>query len=289
MKDQESFWWYLTLESRMGTDEVLTSLAELSGSIGAEIQELPNCIRSRAFYRSDKDLGYWMKRLNEALEPWPGIRIVDMGKVENRQWHTDWKDAFPPLPVGRHLVVLAPWHRGSEPEGRLPLYIHPKSAFGTGYHESTQIVLELLEKHVTPGVEVADIGTGSGILSIAAVKLGATRSWARDIDPSVVVEVRENVALNGLTEEQIEVATGDLLKDFDHKVDLLVANILLEPLLGLLEDVHKVLRPGALAVFSGMVVRERDVFMEKMEKVGLEIVDEKTKGDWWGVVTQAKA
>ncbi len=287
MKDQESFWWYLTLESNMGTDEVLTSLTELSGSIGAEIQELPHSIRSRAFYRSDKDLGHWMKKLNEALEPWPNIRIVDMGKIENRQWHTDWKDAFPPLPVGRDLVVLAPWHRGSEPEGRLPLYIHPKSAFGTGYHESTQIVLELLEKHVEKNVEVADIGTGSGILSIAAIKLGARHSRARDIDPSVVVEVRENIALNDITGDQIEVSTGDLLKDFDHQVDLLVANILLEPLLGLLGDVKRVLRPGGLAVFSGMVVREREAFMERLAEVGLKIVDEKSKGDWWGVVTQA--
>lgn len=289
MKDQESFWWYLTLESSMGTDEVLTSLAELSGSIGAEIQELPNCTRSRAFYRSDKDLGYWMKQLNEALEPWPNIRIVDMGKIENRQWHTDWKDAFPPLPVGRGLVVLAPWHRGSEPDGRLPLYIHPKSAFGTGYHESTQIVLELLERHVPKGAEVADIGTGSGILSIAAVKLGAKHSCARDIDPSVVVEVRENVELNGLGEEQIEVATGDLLRGFDHQVDLLLANILLEPLLVLVEDVPRVLRPGGLAIFSGMVVREREVFMEKLRRMGLEIIDDKSKGDWWGVVAQAQA
>ena len=177
--NNDAFWWYILLEAREKEAPVLDSLVELSGSIGAEYAEGSDMVRVRAYYRSSHDLGHWLKELNQVLGPWPDIVVRDMGKIANRSWHTAWKEAFPPLPVGKGLVVMAPWHKGNEPEGRLPLYIYPGSAFGTGYHESTQIALELLEKHLAPGDELVDVGCGSGILSIGAIKLGASRAWAR--------------------------------------------------------------------------------------------------------------
>ena len=134
--------------------------------------------------------------LNTYLEPLDGVTISDMGKIENRPWHTEWMDAFPPLNVGEHLVVMAPWHAGKEESGRLPVFIYPGSAFGTGYHQSTQAVLTLLERYLKKGDAVADIGCGSAILSIAALKMGAAIAYARDLDPSVVDEaVRSAVHL----------------------------------------------------------------------------------------------
>ena len=200
----DSFWWYVTLEGGPGSEEVLASLAEMSGSIGSEESGGGNSVLIRAYYRTSQDLGFWIQRLEEALSPWPEIKIADMGKIENKQWHTDWKDAFPPLPVGETLVVLAPWHKGTEPENRMPLYIYPGSAFGTGYHESTQIVLTLMEKLSLKGIEGADIGTGSGILAIAAVKMGASRVRARDLDPAVLSEVMHNLELNAIEPGMVE-------------------------------------------------------------------------------------
>ena len=197
----EAFWWYILLEAQEKQAPVLDSLVELSGSIGAEYAEGADVVRVRAYYRSSHDLGHWLKELNQVLAPWPDIVVRDMGKIANRSWHTAWKEAFPPLPVGEGLVVMAPWHKGNEPEGRLPLYIYPGSSFGTGYHESTQIALELLEKHLSPGDELVDVGCGSGILSIGAIKLGASRAWARDFDPAVVEEVLENCRLNDISQE----------------------------------------------------------------------------------------
>jgi len=283
MSSKESFWWYITLEGDLDNEEDLSSLGELSGSIGSEIQELSGRIALKAYFRTTHDLGFWMERVQGIIDPWPGIRIADMGRIENRQWHTAWKEAFPPLEVGKNFIVMAPWHRGNEPDGKTPLYIYPGSAFGTGYHESTQIALELLEDLVKTGMRVLDVGTGSGILAIASSRLGAGRVTARDFDPAVLPEVRENMLLNSIGAEQMEVETGDLLSGFDGKVDILCANIVFDPLASMIPLVLNVLETGGRAVFSGLTYRERDPFIEVLSLGGLSPVREIRKGEWWGV------
>ncbi len=284
--EKKSFWWYITLETKSGNEEALASLADLSGSIGSEVIEGNGRVGIRAYYRSHFDLGFWLERVGEVLSPWPEIAVRDMGKIENRAWHTTWKEAFPPLEVGRNLVVMAPWHKDSVQTDKTVLYIYPGSAFGTGYHETTQIVLELMEGIMRPGMITADIGTGSAILAIGAVKMGAERVWARDIDPAVLAEASENCALNGIPDGVINIEQGDLLNRFDHKVDLLTANIVIEPLLVLLPSVKAVLKPQGVAIFSGLVRKERELFLEALEENGLKILSELEKGDWWGVSAQ---
>lgn len=283
MREITSFWWYVTIVSEDGDEEVLHSLADITGSIGAEILELPTGIKLRAYYNSGKDLSHWKDALAEAMEQWNTVRIEDFGKIENQPWNVASEEAFPPLEVGDGLVVLAPWHKGSEPAGRLALYINPGSAFGTGYHESTQIALELLEKKIKDGDVVADIGTGSGILTICALKMGAAKAYARDIDPAVIEEVRKNFELNDLLPERVDLATGDLLKGFDYKADIVTANILLEPLTTMLKDVPAVIGTDGSAIFSGMLRTERDTFLKALAEAGMVVVEELAKGDWWGV------
>ena len=285
----ESFWWYVTLEGRPGSEEVLASLADMSGSIGSEETAGEASVLLRAYFRSSQDLGFWLERLGGALSPWPEVRIADMGKIENKQWHTDWKEAFPPLTVGEGLVVLAPWHKGNEPEGRMPLYIYPGSAFGTGYHESTQIVLTLLERTVVLGVTAADIGAGSGILSIAAVKLGAEHVRARDLDPAVLSEISHNLGLNEIPAGTVDLEEGNLLDGMDETVDLLMANIIIEPLLEMLPGVPARLKEKGRALFSGLLVKERERFCAALEETGLRVVDELSLGDWWGVAVEPYA
>lgn len=283
MREMISFWWYVTIVSDDGDEEVLQSLADITGSIGAEILELPMGIKLRAYYNSGKDLSYWKDSLAEAMKPWDTVRIEDFGKIENQPWNVASEEAFPPLEVGDGLVVLAPWHKGSEPAERLALYINPGSAFGTGYHESTQIALELLEKYIKDGDVVADIGTGSGILTICALKMGAAKAYARDIDPAVIEEVRKNLELNSLSPDSVDLATGDLLKDFDQSADILTANILLEPLTTMLKQVPDVIGTKGTAIFSGMLRTERDSFLKALTEAGMSVVEELEKGDWWGV------
>lgn len=283
MSTEDGFWWYITLEGHDGDAEVLESLVDLSGSIGAEHQEGTNCCRVRAFYRSSQDVACWLKRVQEVLEPWPRIAVVDVGKVENQRWHTTWQEAFPPLEVGKSLTVMAPWHRGTEAPGRRALYIYPGSAFGTGYHETTQIMLELLEMTAVGGCHVVDVGSGSGILAIAAARLGARRVVARDLDPAVMPEIEENCRLNDIPSGVVTVEVGDLLRGFSARVDLVMANILLDPLLVLLPEVPGVLTPDGSALFSGMVMKERPRFLKALEEMGFRVTEERIKGDWWGV------
>lgn len=287
MTNTESFWWYITLSGPAGIEEALSSAAEASGCIGSLVTNHGDNVEFQIYYRSSRDVGAWLQDLQPFLEPWHDVSVSDMGKIENRAWNTEWMDAFPPLNVGEKLVVMAPWHAGKEDAGRTPLFIYPGTAFGTGYHESTQSVLTLLERWLKPGDAVADIGCGSAILSIAALKLGASVAYARDLDPTVVKEaVHNTLELNGIPQEKLDIAVGDLLKGFDHKVDLLMANILFEPNMTMLPDVAGVLNDGGRAIFSGMVIAEGEEFKKHLEENGLTLVDEVHLDDWCGLAVK---
>ena len=290
MNTNDSYWWYITISANTGEDDTLFSLADITGSIGTELQELPTGgARLRMYYRSNEDLSFWKKSLLESMKEWSSVCIEDFGKIENQPWNVAAEEAFPPLPVGKGLVVLAPWHRGTEPKDRMPLYINPGSAFGTGYHESTQIVLELLEEFIRPGMTTADIGTGSGILTICSLKMGAEKAYARDIDPTVIEEVRKNFELNDLDLGKIDLRTGDLLKDFGHTADILTANILIDPLSSMVADVPAVIGSKGLGIFSGMLEKERSIFLEALSAAKMVVVKELVKGEWWGVAVKTSA
>ena len=284
----DSFWWYITLRGGNGQEEILSTAVDLAGSIGSEVQEFPEGVRVRAYFRSNEDLGTWQMRLRQALEPWPEVKVEDTGRIENQPWYRECEEAFPPLEVGSRFVVLAPWHRGKESPGRIPLVVKPGSAFGTGYHESTQIVLELMETRVKSKDSVVDVGTGSGILSLGALKLGAASVVALDLDGAVLAEVEENLDLNDLR-GAVRLEEGDLLRGFEGPVDLLTANIVLEPLLQLLPDVRRVLRPGGWALFSGLLGTEKQTFLAALEEAGLRPAEDRARGEWWGVAAQNPA
>ena len=178
---------------------------------------------------------------------------------------------------------MAPWHEKEEiPEDRMPVYIYPASAFGTGYHESTQIALSLLEEIVRTGDTILDVGTGTGILFITALKLGAGQAIARDIDPTTLSEAKRNMNLNGINPKICELSEGDLLKGFKGQVNILTANILLNPNITLVPDVKRVLKPKGFAIFSGMTHIESYMFISVMNASGLMIEREMRIGDWWG-------
>ncbi|WP_281679440.1 50S ribosomal protein L11 methyltransferase [Synergistes jonesii] len=290
MRNNDNYWWYITIKADSSQEDNLFSIADISGSIGTEMQELPNgALRLRVYYRSSEEIGAWRERLLAVMKAFPGVEVEDWGKIENQPWNVAAEEAFPPLPVGGRLVVLAPWHRGSEPAGRVALYINPGSAFGTGYHESTQIALELLEKYIREGCVTADIGTGSGILTVGALKMGAKFAYARDIDPTVIEEARKNFELNELDPQKIDLKTGDLLKDFGRRADILTANILLGPLTTMLADVPAAIGGEGVAIFSGMLEKEKPVFLSALAEAGMRPVEELAKGEWWGVAAKAQA
>ncbi|MDR1977306.1 MAG: 50S ribosomal protein L11 methyltransferase [Synergistaceae bacterium] len=278
-----NFWWSVELESGgKAAEETLATIADLSGSIGAELFQEEGMTVLRAAYFSSHDISHWIAVLNELLADFPEARVRSHTKIENRDWHTKHLEAFPPLSVGVNFVVMAPWHKGKEPKGKLALYIYPSSAFGTGYHESTQIALSLIERFVKAGDEVVDVGTGSGVLFIAALKLGAAKTAARDVDPTAIAECRRNMELNGLASKACDLRIGDLVEGVETRFDVLTANILLEPNLKLLNDIGRVLKREGVAIFSGMTVSERTRFLSALSEADLSLVAELTTNDWWG-------
>ena len=295
-KKNNSCWWTVELSvpvshnNRYENEERLSTIAAITDSIGAEIAAESDFFgQSRLFlkaaYPAERGIDDIVHQLDFILSDpdFGGIEISRCYKTENQAWDTQHYDAFPPLPVGKSLIVMAPWHESEEiPEGRMPIYIFPASAFGTGYHESTQIALSLLEEIVRTGDTVLDIGTGTGILFITALKLGAAKAIARDIDPDTLTEARRNMNLNGINPNVCELNEGDLLKGFSGQVNILTANILLNPNLTLLPDVKRVLKPKGFAIFSGMTVIESYTFISVLESSGLKIDREFKFGDWWG-------
>ena len=295
-KDAKNFWWTVEFSipieghSRTSDEELLSTIAALSGAIGSEIFVEKNFtggyrVFLKASYNSSRPLEDLINELNELLNipDFKRIEISRCYKTENQSWEKQHFDAFPPLPVGRNLVVMAPWHEKEEiPKGRRPIYIYPATAFGTGYHESTRIAMELLEDVVKAGDVILDVGTGTGILFITALKLGAAKAFARDIDPTTLDEVRRNMNLNDINPNVCELSVGDLLKGFTGQVNLLTANILLNPNLAMLPDVRGVLKPKGYAIFSGMTYIENYAFVSVLASSGLMIEKELRFGDWWG-------
>ena len=289
-------WWTVELsvpvihDTRDFNEERLSTIAALTDAIGSEIFTERNFFGQnrlflRAHYTTFRGIDEIVYQLDFILHDpeFEGIEISRCYKTENQAWEVLNYEAFPPLPVGKGLVVMAPWHEKEEvPEGRMPIYIFPSSAFGTGYHESTQIALSLLEEIVRTGDTILDVGTGTGILFITALKLGAAQAIARDIDPATLTEARRNMNLNGINPNVCELAEGDLLKGFKGQVNILTANILLNPNLTMLPDVKRVLKPKGFAIFSGMTHIESYTFISVLNSSGMMIEREMRIGDWWG-------
>lgn len=293
---KKNYWWTVELsvpivqQSRNQDEERLSTLAAMTGSIGAEISVEKDYTGSyrlflKSGYNSSRELEDVVNELEELLQlpEFERIEISRCYKTENQAWEKQHYDAFPPLPVGKRLVVMAPWHDKEElPKGRKPIYIYPATAFGTGYHESTRIALELLEDVVRTGDTILDVGTGTGILFITALKLGAGRAIARDIDPTTLSEAKRNMSLNGINPNVCDLSVADLLKGFDDQVNILTANILLNPNLAMLPSVKRVLKPKGFAVFSGMTNIESYTFISVLNSSGMMIEKELRFGDWWG-------
>ncbi|MBQ7152023.1 MAG: 50S ribosomal protein L11 methyltransferase [Synergistaceae bacterium] len=290
------YWWTIEFstpvsdKSMSHNEELLSTIAALSDCIGSYIfTEQDTLGRKRLFLRADYDSSIGIDELLFKIEfilkdpSFKGINLTRCYRTSDQPWETQHYDAFPPLNVGKTLVVMAPWHDKEEIQlGRTPIYIYPASAFGTGYHESTQIALTLLEEVVKAGDIILDVGTGTGILFIAALKLGADQAIARDIDPATLEEAKRNMNLNGINPKVCKLSEGDLLKGFKEQVNILTANILLNPNVSMLPDVRAVLKPKGYAIFSGMTSVESSMFLSVLNSSNLKVDKELKIGDWWG-------
>ena len=221
-------------------------------------------------------LGQWQQ---EAFGVDLGTLQMELADVADADWAENWKKYYKPFRVGSRLVVKPTWETCELEPGELLIELDPGMAFGTGTHETTNMCMELLEKHLGAHLRVMDVGTGSGILAIAAAKLGAERVLAIDIDPDAVKVARENVALNRV-EEQVRVVCGDLVKGETMACELAVANIVADVICMLAEPLTRHLMPGGMLICSG-IIREREAdVLAAVEKAGYTVTDRLEKGEW---------
>ena len=221
-------------------------------------------------------------------------RIADLGidasisfeGVNEDDWAESWKQYYKPIPLGRVTVVPA-WDKYEAKEGEILVRMDPGMAFGTGTHETTRLVMRIMQDELRGGERVLDVGTGSGILSICASKLGAASCNAYDIDPVAVKVARENAKDDGC--DNITVGVSDLLAGVDlsgGKYNFCVANIVADIIIRMMPDISDYLEVGAPLILSGIIAPRADEVREAVRAAGFEIVREEQENDWLAIMAK---
>jgi ribosomal protein L11 methyltransferase len=240
-------------------------IAELWETGVAGIVELPSGLR--AFFEDDSDcLALSAQFGNAAIE-----------QTEERDWVAESHEFLQPMLVGKRFYLVPEWRNDPPPDGRIAIRVNSGLAFGTGAHESTRLCLEALEELVTPGIAVADVGTGSGILAEAAKRLGAGRVVACDIDPLSIDVARANFEYAGL---DIELFEGSIQKIESGFADLAIGNISPEWLALLAPDWLRILKPRGTLLLSGLEAHDVARVRTKLENVGLQVREMREENQW---------
>lgn len=271
---------------RFTREGVVIEQAALPDNPGEE-NLLEDHVRVFGYFFADATVEERKRRLEEALWHLGQIQELPPAQfrlIQDENWMNAWKHQYQPLQIGQRLMIIPAWVENRYPE-RLPILINPGMAFGTGTHPTTQLCLELIEKHLQPGQSVFDIGCGSGILSIAAVRLGAERVIAVDIDPASVASTQENCALNGIEGRvEIEQGSADLVLSGHFgltQAPLVAANILASVLIDMLDDgLGELVQPGGLLVLSGILDFQADAVIQKAGEQGLALLEKRGMQDW---------
>lgn len=208
-----------------------------------------------------------------------GCDIVT-GTCCDADWVNNWKAYFKPLAVGEKLLVCPVWEEPGDAAGRTVLFIEPGNAFGTGTHETTAQCLEALEKLVFQGAKVLDIGCGSGILSAAALLLGAGSVLAVDLSADAVETAKKNAALNGFSPPAFTAVTGDLAQSVKGRYDIILANIAADPVMTLCADIGGLLEPSGTFVAAGIIAHRGAEVLRTLGENGLEAAQINEKSDW---------
>ncbi len=212
---------------------------------------------------------------------------IELIGVNEEDWANSWKAYYKPLHIGHRMVIVPAWEKYEEKPGEIIVRMDPGMAFGTGGHETTRLVIELLEETVKEGMHVADVGCGSGILAICAAKLGAKDCKAYDIDPVAVRVARENIADSGLTNVTCDVS--DLLKGVDltnGPYDLICANIVADIIIRMAPDVGRYMKDDAVLLASGIITERAEEVIGELEKNHLQVVRRLDDNGWCALVVQ---
>ncbi len=256
---------------------------------GPEDEGTPiEAVTVRAYLPADEHLEEARQKVQEALfylgtiQPLPAPVFTP---IADQNWMEAWKEHYQPIPVGKRLIIVPAWMESPD-ASRIAIQIDPGMAFGTGTHPTTQLCLELLESLITPHSSLIDIGCGSGILSIAALKLGADFALGVDIDEAAVKDSRENAQANGIRPEQFALGVGSAAEILagNYKIrnaPLVLANILAPVIIRLFDSgLAGLVAPGGGIILSGILAEQAESVISAAHARGLRLIEKRQVGDW---------
>ena len=282
-------------------DNVPLTESETKGMFIDILPELPpddGTARVSFYLDDDDDAEAILKEVDEGLSELRqyveiGEGTITASETEDKDWINNWKQYFKQFYVD-DILIIPSWEE-VKPEDRDKMIIHidPGTAFGTGMHETTQLCIRQLKKYVTKDTELLDVGTGSGILSIIALKLGARHAVGTDLDPCAVPAVEENKEVNGIPVEAFDMMIGNIIDDKEvqdrvgyEKYDIVTANILADVLVPLTPVIVHQMKPGAVYITSGILDVKEEVVKEAVVAAGLEVVEVTHQGEWVSVTAR---
>lgn len=305
MKNTYNEWIKLSLYGKTEDTEILTAVISMvengvmiedysdvstDGLYGALIDEsILNADKEHVtvsvFLSADRSLAEAKAFLSERITTLALDAEIKTEGMKEEDWAEAWKKYYHPIRVGRVTVVPA-WEEYTPAEGECILRMDPGMAFGTGTHETTRLVMEMLSEEIRGGERLLDVGTGSGILALCAAKLGAASAYAYDIDPMAVRVARENVEKDGA--KNVFCGEADLLKGIDRTApyDFVVANIVADIILRLLPDLGEVMATGGRAILSGIIGERAPEIRESIARHGFTLVRETSERDWYAILIQ---
>ena len=254
------------------------------GELFPEVEQSER-VRITGYYPDSVDIEDIAAQANERLAELDGFGL-ETGDIEltrqelaEEDWADNWKKYFEPARITHDLTIVPSWTDYEVTTGEKSIKLDPGMAFGTGTHPTTKMSLFALEQVLRGGETVLDVGTGSGVLSIASSLLGAKEIFAYDLDDVAVRVAQENIALNAGT-ENIHVAAGDLLKGVDIEADVIVANILADILVNLTDDAYRLLKDEGYLIMSGIISEKWDLVRESAEAAGFFLETHMIQGEW---------
>jgi ribosomal protein L11 methyltransferase len=210
-----------------------------------------------------------------------GLTEIEIQEIEERDWNSEWKKNFKPFRLGQNVIIKPSWESYDSKSDDIIIEIDPGAAFGTGTHETTSICIEEMEKYLNEGMDVLDIGTGTGILAILASKLGAKSVLGIDIDEDSIRISKENTRINHC--HNIEIIKSNLLESIDYQADLVTANITADIIVRMIPELSKVMKKGGIFISSGILDTKVDSVKNALTEHGFNIIEEVTKGEWAGI------
>lgn len=252
------------------------------------------------YLEEEEDKDAVLQRVREELDDLSefldiGEAFIEESQTEDVDWVNNWKQYFHQFTIDDVLIIPSWEDVKPEDENKMIIHIDPGTAFGTGMHETTQLCIRQIRKYVTPDTEILDVGCGSGILGMLALKFGARHSVGTDLDPCAIDATHENMEVNGISRDQYEVMIGNIIDDKEiqdkvgyEKYDIVAANILADVLIPLTPVILSHLKSGGIYITSGIIDDKEEAVKGAVEAAGMEILEIGHQGEWVSVTARKK-